>query len=575
MIGAADRKLRDDATDASRGAIVRPGRNCWRVERADRFLCVQDAADYFRLVRRALLAARDTVFILGWDILASVDLDPCGARDASPTRLDELLAFIARRRPRLRCYVLIWDYGAIYALERDPFSRWRLGWRMPRHVHFAFDDRHAVGGCHHQKIVVVDDQLAFCGGVDLTGHRWDTSAHRVVEPARKTPVGDAYEPYHDVQAMVSGPAARSLGLLARERWRAFGEEHMPPLSAHTDPLRQGSGGQRDLWPSDISADLEAVDVAIARTMPGSDTEAPVRECGALFADSIAHARHAIYIESQYFTNETIAAALAARLREPEGPELIVVAPRECHGWLERNTMGAFRDGVCRELIAADEHQRLRLVYPAASRAQNVPTFVHSKVMIVDDILLRIGSANISRRSMGVDSECDLAVDAGRQSRVRAGIRAIRARLLGEHLGRPAEDIAREIERAGSIRAVVDANASADHTLVPIELPASETPLPDTLRAAADPDEPLLPGASDLVGRVHPTFWVTLAPTLLALAGLGALVRDALLHPALSNRLMSIGAAVLVVLVATVLRAALQLRQFAPSITRHRKLTEFG
>ena len=576
MIGMPQRVSHDAGESASlAGAIVRPGRNCWRVERADRFLCVQDAADYFRLVRRALLAARDTVFILGWDILASVDLDPCSARDAAPTRLDELLAFIARRRPRLRCYLLIWDYGAIYALERDPFSRWRLGWRMPRHVRFAFDDRHAVGGCHHQKIVVVDDQLAFCGGIDLTGHRWDTSAHRVVEPARKTAVGEAYEPYHEVQAMVSGPAARSLGILARDRWRAIGHTRMPALGGSSNDLRQGSGGQADLWPSDINADLEGVDVAIARTMPASDSEPSIRECETLFLDSVAGAKHSIYVESQYFTNETIATALAERLREPDGPEIVVVAPRECHGWLERNTMGAFRDGVCRQLIDADAHGRLRLVYPAASRAQNVPTFVHSKVMVVDDVLVRIGSANISRRSMGVDSECDLAVDAGHDTRVRAAIRTIRARLIAEHLGRRADEIAREIERAGSLRAVVDANASADHTLVPIELPASETPLPEAVRAAADPDEPLLPGASDLVSRVHPTIWATVAPMLLAVAGTLAVVRDVLLHPSLSNRLLSTGAAMLVIILATMLRATLQIRQFAPSITRHRKLTEFG
>ena len=57
-------------------AIVQPGRNCWRVDRADRFSSIQDAADYFRLVRQALLAARETVFILGWDLTATVDLDP-------------------------------------------------------------------------------------------------------------------------------------------------------------------------------------------------------------------------------------------------------------------------------------------------------------------------------------------------------------------------------------------------------------------------------------------------------------------------------------------------------------------
>jgi len=147
--------------------------------------------------------------------------------------------------------------------------------------------------------------------------------------------------------------------------------------------------------------------------------------------------------------------------------------------------------------------------------------------------------------------------------------------LAEHLGRAADDVARDIERAGSLRAIIDANASADHTLVPIELPASKTPLPEALRAAADPDEPLLPGATTLAARVQSAMWVTLVPALLALAGVALLVRNVLRDPSISNEMISIGAAVLVIVVATTLRVTLLLRQLAPSITRHRKLAEFG
>ena len=103
--------------------IAQPGVNCWRIERADRFRCVQDGDEYFGLVRTALLSARRTVFILGWDIYAGVDLCPRGADDGAPTKLGELLDFIARRTEDLEIYVLIWDYAALYMLERDPTSR--------------------------------------------------------------------------------------------------------------------------------------------------------------------------------------------------------------------------------------------------------------------------------------------------------------------------------------------------------------------------------------------------------------------------------------------------------------------
>ena len=518
MMGVTRRVSRDAPADP----IVQPGKNCWRVERAHQFYCVQDGADYFRLVREALLRARRTVFILGWDIFSGVDLlPPSPARPEGqalrrdvPTRLDELLGFITRQQPRLHCYILIWDYAALYTLERDPWSRWRLGWRTHRRVHFGFDDRHPVGGSHHQKVIVVDDQLAFCGGIDLTSHRWDTSAHRLDEPARTSTMGKPYGPYHEIQAMVSGPVAASLGELSRDRWRALGEERMPPVHASTD----------DYWPRDVAPDLTDVDVAIARTVPGSDAQPPIRECEALFLDSIARAERAIYIESQYFTNDALAAALAARLKEPHGPEVVIVSPDECHGWLEKNTMGAFRHEVFKTLIDADAHHRLRLVYPAASRAQNVPTFVHSKVMVVDDVLVRIGSANFSRRSMGLDTECDLAVEA-RDAEGRAGIRRIRDRLLAEHLGLTPEDVERRLERTTSIRAIIDSSADADRTLVRIELPREPETASETLRAVADPDEPIAFGSAvaELVPRADAANGLRPIPVPIVPAMVGAVV----------------------------------------------------
>ena len=339
---------------------------------------------------------------------------------------------------------------------------------------------------------MVDDQLAFCGGIDLTGHRWDTSDHRLEEPARKTIMGLTYGPYHEVQAMVSGPAATSLGVLSRDRWQAIGYDHLPPIGTASD----------DLWPLDIAPDLTDVDVAISRTMPASDGQPAIRECEALFHDSIARAKRLIYIENQYFTDDTLAGALAVRLTEPQGPEVVIVVPKECHGWLERQSMGAFRDVAFRRLTDADTSGRLRLVYPIASQAHDVPTFVHSKVMIVDDELVRIGSANFARRSMGMDSECDLAVEAGGDAQVRAGIRRIRDRLVAEHLGLAVDAVSLEIERSGSLCALIDAHRGADRTLLPIEPVTDQVAEPSTvLRATIDPGEPL--GFGTLTQMVPP------------------------------------------------------------------------
>ena len=183
--------------------------------------------------------------------------------------------------------------------------------------------------------------------------------------------------------------------------------------------------------------------------------------------------------------------------------MIVVVPKHCEGWLERQTMGALRDGVLRDLTAADRHGRLRLVYPAASRSQDVPTFVHSKVMVVDDRLVRIGSANFSRRSMGVDTECDVAVDAAADPRGaarRAADSRPDARRASGDLGR--RSVAHEIARIGNLRGVVDARAGGDRTLIRVEVPADPPPPAEVVRAAADPDEPI-EFAATMAGWIPP------------------------------------------------------------------------
>ena len=168
----------------------------------------------------------------------------------------------------------------------------------------------------------------------------------------------------------------------------------------------------------------------------------------------------------------------------------MVIPKECHGWVEQQTMGALRDEALRHLIAGDRWRRLRVVYPSASRARNVCTFIHSKVMFVDDRFVRIGSANFSRRSMGVDSECDLAIDAGSDSAHRAGVQRIRDRLIGEHLGVSADAVAHQVRNVGSFRALIDAHAHTDRTLCGVDLGEPMEPPSEVLKAAADPDEPL-------------------------------------------------------------------------------------
>lgn len=466
----------------SRAAILRPGRNCWRIERAERFAFLVDAAPYFRALRAGLLTARHQVLVLAWDVHSELRLVRDGGGDGAPESLRDLFDALAAGHEELAIHVLDWDYTMLYAGDREWLPALKLGWKTHPRVRFRLDAQHPIGGCHHQKVVVVDDALAFAGGIDLTHSRWDTPEHRPDDPRRVTAEGDAYAPHHDVQAAVSGDAARALGELARARWfDACGERLDAPPPR--DP--------REPWPAELEPDLTGVDVAIARTQPACPERGEVREVEQLFLDSIAAARRFLYVENQYLTSRRIGDALAARLAEPDGPELVIVLPQRTTAWLEQYTMDVLRVRLLERLRAADRHGRLRVVRPRVPGLEPQCVNVHAKVMVVDDRLARVGSANLNNRSMGLDTECDLALESRGDPRVESAIAGFRARLLAEHLGSDAGEIARATAESGSLVATIERFAGGGRTLEAIELaldPEIARQVPD--EALVDPERPI-------------------------------------------------------------------------------------
>jgi uncharacterized membrane protein YdjX (TVP38/TMEM64 family) len=249
----------------------------------------------------------------------------------------------------------------------------------------------------------------------------------------------------------------------------------------------------------------------------------------LYLDMIASARSYLYLENQYFTSASVGGALRARLSLPDAPEVVLVTRLLSHGWLEEVTMHALRVRLVRELRAADRHGRFHVYYPdVPGLSPGRCVDVHSKLAIVDDEWLRVGSANLCNRSMGLDTECDLVVEAEGRAAVRAGIRACLDRLLAEHLGVPAPEVRRRIERAGSLaRAVASFDAAQGRGLRRLE-DAAEWPAPvvDAIAASADPERPvpldalleqLAPAADPPAGRERVLRVASVAVVVLALA----------------------------------------------------------
>ena len=209
--------------------ILRPPDNCWRIERASRATVLIDAAAYFSALRDALRQARHSVFIVGWDLDGRTKLagENCAADDGWPLTLREFLIHMVEERPELTIYLLAWDFAILYALEREPFPSLKLGWQTPDQIRFRLDNVLPAGASHHQKVIVVDDALAFSGGLDLAVRRWDTSWHHLEDPHRCDPSGKPYPPFHDVQMVVDGDAACALAELVHARWQRATGEHIP------------------------------------------------------------------------------------------------------------------------------------------------------------------------------------------------------------------------------------------------------------------------------------------------------------------------------------------------------------
>ncbi len=446
-----------------------PEKTCWRIERAERMSIILDGADYFRAVKHAMLAARHTIMMIGWDFDTRIEFEPEGATLEGPNALGPFMKWMADHRENVDLYMLKWDLGALQALGRGMVPMALRPIRGADNFHFKFDTEHPAGSAHHSKIIVIDDRVAFCGGIDVTAGRWDTSDHLDDQPHRRMPGDDTpSKPWHDVTTAVSGPLAAALGDLARQRWlRATGTELTPPEATDSDP-----------WP-DLEPTLSDLPVAIARTYPDHNEHPEVREIEALYLAAIAGARRSLYIESQYLASPVLSRAIATRLAEADGPEVVLVLPETSEGWLRQKAMDGARKKMLRYLWANDPHDRFRAYYPVTAGGASI--YVHAKVLIMDDRLLRIGSSNLNNRSMGFDTECDVAVDAADCPDPEATSRtfaALRAGLVAEHLGATQarfEDLAGEhgligaIERlAGpgkSLRAFDRAEVSDDDSVI--------------------------------------------------------------------------------------------------------------
>ncbi len=423
-------------------SLMDDGEVVWRRARAGRVALLVDSAAYFAAALEVMLKAQRSITLLGWGFDPRTRLKPDRAGgEHGPDEIGKLLIRLSEERPELEIRVLIWKSALPISASQHFFPHRAKSWFAGTRVTFILDALVPYGACHHQKVLIVDDAVAFSGGGDISVDRWDSTAHLDVDPRRLMPGGLFHPPRHEVMMMVDGAAAHALGDLARRRWlRATGEALQPcPPPAE------------DRWPAFVTPHFTDIAIGIARTEPQWRGEPGAREIETLHLQAIARAKRCIYLENQYFTSPLIVAALMARLREPDGPEVVLVSTRNSPSWFDQATMDRTRWSMVERIEAADAHDRFHAYCPRTTKGRAI--IVHSKVAIIDDEILRVGSANLNNRSAGFDTECDLILEA-EGAEDRAAILAFRGHLLAHHVGCTPAALAEALEQSGSLAGAI-------------------------------------------------------------------------------------------------------------------------
>ena len=348
----------------------------------------------------AIRNAKRHVHVCSWNL--EPDFDP-GPRKSTPVR--ELLGDAAERVP---VRVLVWA-GApvpVFQPRRGVVKAAREHLIKGTKVQCELDAHGRLMHCHHEKVVIVDDEIAFVGGIDLTalaGDRYDSNAH----PHKADAIG-----WHDASSRLRGPIVRDVAAHFALRWEA--------VTGRALELPETLGPAGDTT------------VQFVRTVPEGTYDAlPRGEFSILesYVRALRSARSLIYLENQFLWSPEIVSILEAKLRNPPSDDfrMIVLLPQKANNGQDDTR------GMLGRLVAADAGDRfLGATIVSRTGERSGPLYVHAKIGLVDDTWLAIGSANLNEHSLFNDSEVDVVTCDP------ALARATRLKLWEEHLEAPAD-----------------------------------------------------------------------------------------------------------------------------------------
>ncbi|HLB18377.1 MAG TPA: phospholipase D family protein [Gaiellaceae bacterium] len=362
-----------------------------------------DGAQALPRLTEELRKARSHVHLAGWFVTPDFAL----VREPARVECRTLLAELAERIP---VRVLLWAGSPLplFRPDRKDVARALHTLTSGTKIEAVADPKERPLHCHHEKITVIDDGVAFVGGIDLTtesGDRFDTNAH----PAR----GELG--WHDAACLLRGPAVTDVAAHFAQRWHDLTGNTLPEPS-----------------PAPPTGDVE---VQIVRTVPEHVYET-VRGGDFRILESYVRAfrsaQRLIYLENQFLWSSEIVQILLDKIVHPPTDDfrLVLVLPAKPNSGRD-DTRGQLAD-----LIEADDGagRVLACTLRALGERGPCPVYVHAKIGIVDDRWLTLGSANLNEHSLFNDTEMNVVTCDAELAR------ATRLRLWAEHLERPEEEV---------------------------------------------------------------------------------------------------------------------------------------
>lgn len=399
-----------------------------------------------------LSTAQDHVQVSTWMLRADIEmvrpeaLGTSAPEERSQYRFGKLVERLADKGVHVR--LLIW--GMTYTPLLNKWLR-RWFWTAPKNIELLEQDHPMLIGSHHQKTFTIDSRVGYCGGMNVKENDWDTIQHIVYDPRRnphKTKGAfrkavaakkerTKFKPRHDLTMRIEGPAVHDLETNFQQRWnQSLGARQASYLSRLIDTIRVWMGNQEQTVmapPEQLQDEMGDRWVQIVRTMPGGEE-------GILdaYRRAIANARRYIYIENQYFRSPIIGEAIAKAIQKNPHLRVAVVAWPIADGKASKDPSGYWTAKTQDAIRAVRPEFRLtRLMIHDPHAAEIAERFVqvdvHAKVMIIDDVWVTIGSANINDRGFKYEGEINAVLLDKPQCK------DLRLRLMAEHLEVPQAD----------------------------------------------------------------------------------------------------------------------------------------